>query len=138
VNLHRMLLSLHVVIAILGLGQLGAIVLTARIARRTGETAPGLARMLSTTQISSVAMLSTGVLLEVVAATGYHRGLWFRASGVLLLLALFSQARARVALRRAGQGASRAQALADVERWSLTACGLVATIAVLMEIKAPW
>jgi len=133
-----MLLSLHVVIAILGLGQLGAIVLTARIARRTGETAPGLARMLSTTQISSVAMLSTGVLLEVVAATGYHRGLWFRASGVLLLLALFSQARARVALRRAGQGASRAQALADVERWSLTACGLVATIAVLMEIKAPW
>ena len=94
--------------------------------------------MLRTTQISSVAMLSTGVLLEVVAATGYHRGLWFRASGILLLLALFSQARARVALRRVGYGASRARALADVERWSLTACGLVATIAVLMEIKAPW
>jgi hypothetical protein len=130
------------VIAILGLGQLSAIAITARSARRTSHSLPdlasNLARSLRTTQISSLAMLSTGVLLEVIAATGYHRGLWFRASGVLLLLALFSQVRAQVALRRLGQSATRASALAAVERWSWTACGLVATIAVLMEVKAPW
>lgn len=137
-SLRLVLLASHVVIAILGLGQLGAIVLTARSARRTGEAAPGLARMLRTTQISSVAMLITGALLEVVAATGYHRGLWFRASGVLLMLALVAQARAGVALKRVGQRASSTQAWTDVERWCLTACGLVATIAVLMETKAPW
>jgi hypothetical protein len=136
------LLSLHVVIAIFGLGQLGAIAVTARTARRTNYVTPDLtswlARSLRTTQVSSIAMLSTGVLLEVVAATGYHRGLWFRASGVLLLLALFSQVRARVALPQLGQAATRAHALVRVERWCLTACGLVATIAVLMEVKAPW
>ncbi|MET0391237.1 MAG: hypothetical protein ABW321_35015 [Polyangiales bacterium] len=141
-TLRLVLLSLHVVIAILGLGQLGAIAFAARAARHASDAVPGLAsnlaRSLRTTQISSIAMLSTGVLLEVVAATGYHRGLWFRASGVLLLLALFSQTRARAALRRLSEAATRSQALADVERWCLTACGLVATIAVLMEVKAPW
>jgi hypothetical protein len=142
VTLRLVLLSLHIVIAILGLGQLGAVALMARMARMANEAAPsavgGLARMLRTTQLSAVAMFGTGVMLEVVAATGYHRGLWFRASGILLLLVLFAQTRARAALRRLGEGASRAHALAKVERWCLTACGLVATIAVLMEVKAPW
>jgi hypothetical protein len=142
VNIRVVLLSLHVVIAILGLGQLGAIAVAAGSARRMRDAAPELAstlaRSLRTTQISSLVMLSTGALLEVVAATGYHRAVWFRASGVLLLLALFAQARARVALRRLGQSATRSEALADVQRWCLTACALVATIAVLMEVKAPW
>lgn len=122
----------HVLVAVLAIGLVGAIPLTARLARLSSGKVVGservLAALLRATQIGFVAMLLTGVLLDLSAAGAFHRAAWFKAAIAVLVLTGFAHARARAALRKE-------DALALVERWGWAMCALVALITILMQMK---
>ena len=132
---HWSVLSLHVVIAVIGLGPLAAIPLAARAMRGAPVVAAApivwLERLFLSTRLSLLAMFASGAWLELLSGGAYHESGWFRMSVVLLLAAGISHALARAALRRGST------ALRSVEGWSWLACGLVALIVVLMEVKLP-
>lgn len=122
----------HVLVAVLAIGLVGAVPLTARIVRRSTEPFAGAERLLGALlramQVGFFVMLLTGVLLDVSAAGAFHRTGWFKASIVVLAATGFAHARARAALRRPN-------ALALVERWGWTMCASVALITILMQMK---
>ena len=123
---------LHVLTAVLAIGLVGAIPLTARVARQSSEQLAGAERLLGAllraTQIGFVAMLLTGVLLDLSAAGAFHRTVWFKASIAVLVVNGFAHARARAALRKRND-------LALVERWGWAMCALVGLIVILMQVK---
>ena len=132
-NVYALLICLHVVVAISGVGQLGAIALAAREARGAPLGAAGaLERSQRVIRYALITMFLTGALLDASAGGAYHGSMWFRASVGLLVLTGIAQARATAALRRAH---TASQAFAEVERWSWAACALVALFTVLMEVK---
>ncbi len=135
-------IALHVAIAVLGVGMLGAIPIVASFARRNGPALglyTGVLDLLfRLTRWGLAAVAITGALTDLAAGGAFHQSAWFRASVGLLILAAVAHARARAALRRslASDDAGR-EALRPVERWGWTTCAAVALIAVLMEAK-PW
>jgi hypothetical protein len=141
--LYIVAIAVHVVVAVLGIGLVGAVPLMARSARsearRTGTTAGGervLGSLLRATQIAFVAMAVTGIVLDVSVAGAFHRTAWFRVSIVVLAVIGFAHARARAALRKGfAPGGARDVALSRVERWGWTMCAAVALITVLMQTK---
>jgi hypothetical protein len=138
--LYMVAIAVHVVVAVLGIGLVGAVPLTARIVRRASGTLAGgtsvLGAILRALQVAFGAMVLTGVLLDVSAAGAFHRTTWFKASIVVLLVIGFSHARARAALRRGlAPGGSQATALDEVERWGWAMCAAVAVITLLMQVK---
>lgn len=131
--LYTITIAIHVVVAVLAIGLVGAIPITARVARHA--TAPlatnaVLGPLLRAVQLGLVAMLVTGVLLDVAVAGAYHSTGWFRASVLLFLAIGFSIGRARIAFRRGGQ-----EVLARVERWGWVASVLVALVTIVMRTK---
>jgi hypothetical protein len=131
------IISLHVIIAVLGIGLCGAIPIVARQARLAASVKTDLLESLFRyTRWSLVAIALTGALLDFAAGGGFHSSWWFRVSVALLLLAGFSGARARAALRKGfAPGADSEVALRRVQRWGLTMCTTVALITALMEAK---
>jgi hypothetical protein len=147
--------ALHVVVAVVGVGMLGAIPIVARAARMaaktSGPSAPAgapLDALFHWTRVSLATMAITGILLDVAVAGAFHTSTWFRASGALVVVLAVSHARARAAWRSAANasGASaapgadatesaRCAALSRVERLGWTMCATVALIAILMEVK---
>jgi hypothetical protein len=118
---YRLVLSLHVIIAILALGQLAAAVFL---------------RNLEPAQLSSLArngriglglMLVTGVLLEYLAGGPWHDQTWFRASFLLLTVTAFL-------VQRTGL-AARTDRMRSARQLAGGACALVGLITLLMEIK---
>jgi hypothetical protein len=139
-TLYTVAVALHVVFAVLGVGMVGAVPLTARFARNGAGTLSGSARtltaLLRAIQRAFLAMLVTGVVLDVSVAGAFHRTTWFKASVAVLLVVGVSHARARAALRRGfAEGGSQELALGHVERWGWAMCAAVAVITVLMQIK---
>lgn len=139
-TLYTVAIALHVVVAILGIGLVGAVPLTARLARQPLCTMTGSERVLGAllrgTQLGFVAMALTGVLLDVSVGGAFHRTTWFKASIAVLLFTGFSHTRARAALRKGfAPGGGREVALSQVERWGWTMCAAVALITLLMQIK---
>jgi hypothetical protein len=129
------IISLHVIIAVLGIGLCGAIPIVARQARLAASVKTDLLESLFRyIRWSLVAIALTGGLLDFAAGGGFHSSWWFRASVALLLFAGFSWARARAALRK-GLGADGEAPLRRVQRWGLTMCTTVALITALMEAK---
>jgi hypothetical protein len=130
--LYLVTVALHVVVAVLAIGLVGAIPLVARLARRSSPTWTGTDRLLGVllraTQFGFLAMLLTGVLLDFSAGGAFHHAGWFRASVLLLVFTGLFHARARAALRRGN-------ALHLVERWGWTMCGSIALITLLMQTK---
>jgi hypothetical protein len=110
VTLYSALLSFHVVLAILGLGPLAAVALG------RAELSFGLMRA------SLVAMLLSGIGLELALGKPWHGFWWFRISVVLFVLVgvLTGLAHRRPAAARSS---------------ALGACVLIAIITVLMELK---
>jgi hypothetical protein len=138
--LYGVSIAIHVVVAVLAVGVVGAIPLTARIARQSAGRFEGsenaLGVLLRIMQVGFVVMVLTGVLLDVSMAGAFHRTGWFKASMAVLVVIGFSHARARAALRAGLQpGGVRDVALSRVERWGWSMCAAVALITILMQTK---
>ena len=130
--LYVVAIVLHVLVAVLAVGLVGAIPITARLARKSAGQLIAAERILGAflraMQAGFVVMLLTGVLLDVSASGAFHRTGWFKASVAVLVVIGFSHARARAALRRGN-------ALERVEQWGWAMCALVALIVILMQMK---
>lgn len=119
---YGVLLSLHVIVAILGVGQLAALAVTAASA----EPASAL-KLIRNGRRALAAMFVTGAGLEFLSGGAFHERLWFRGSALLLLLAGILSWRS--------QKAARAGSSKRVRALALGMCGVVALITVLMEQK---
>jgi hypothetical protein len=140
VILYVVAITVHVLCAVLAIGLVGAVPLTARFARRsTGDLAGTqriLGALLRAMQVGFVVMLLTGGLIDFSAGGTFHRTGWFRASIAVLVAIGASHARARAALRRAfAPGGQPATALVRVERWGWAMCVGVALMTILMQMK---
>jgi hypothetical protein len=137
--LYVVAIAIHVVVAVLAIGVVGAVPLVARLARKDGTMASPerlLAALLRVMQLGFFAMLLTGILLDISMDGAFHRTTWFKVSIAVLAIIGFSHARARVALRKGfAPGGGREVALANVERWGWTMCAAVAVITLLMQMK---
>jgi hypothetical protein len=136
--LYAVAIATHIVVAVLGIGLVGAVPLVARWTRGTGGSADTrnlLAVLLRSTQLAFAAMVVTGILLDVSVAGAFHRAGWFQLSVVVLAFVGFSHARARVALRSAPSVAVPDLALRGVERWGVAMCVGIAALALLMQLK---
>jgi hypothetical protein len=130
----------HVLTAVLAIGLVGAIPLTARLARRSDDAQAGAERVLGAllraVQLGLVAMLVTGGLLDHAAAGAFHHTGWFRASIAVIVVLGGALARARAVLRRGfAPGGVRISALARIEQWGWAMSALVALTIVLMQMK---
>jgi hypothetical protein len=139
-NPYTIAISVHVVTAILGLGQvMGTTVLASSLAG-SAPLAPGnvavLRRLGRGTTWSLVLLLLSGVLLEYVGGGYFHERWWFRVSFVLLIALGALQGRIGRVLRDV-EAAKGGEALRGVVRLAWGMCVIVATIAILMEVK-PW
>src|SRR5262245_12448925 len=131
-------LCVHVVVAILGLGQIAGMLVVARradgpVAATTWTTLEDLVRG---TTWSLGLLLVTGALVEYLAGVPFHETWWFRISFGLLLVIGAINGVTRRALRKRDK-TQDAAVLARVRRGAWAMCAGVATVAVLMEAK-PW
>lgn len=131
-NAYLILLSLHVVAAILGVGQLGSATVLASFGANT-PVRP-LQVVLRFVIVSLGLMLLSGVGLEALAHGGHSETGWFRLSFALLLLVGFLHSRARRWLQTIGDPANPA-VIRRVSRLLWIMCAGVAVIAFLMEAK---
>jgi hypothetical protein len=140
-TIHTFALTLHVVTAVLGLGQVTAIAILASTAtgRVSGGEAPwtALARLMRGTRWTLVIMLLSGVLVEYASGGAYHGTWWFRLSFfILLALGVINARMCRILRKRDSVGDDRA--LKAIVRSAWLMCGMTAVITILMEIKRPW
>lgn len=138
-SLYVATLAIHGIVAVVGIGLLGAIPIAAASARRAGPGAASqtlLEALFRYTRWSLAIMLVTGALIDFTVKGAFHESGWFRASFVLLFVVGFSHARARAALRQGLTSGDDAQAtLRRVERWGWLMTATVTLIVVLMEVK---
>jgi hypothetical protein len=137
-NAYSILLSVHVVTAILGLGQIAGTVIVASSTRIDDPVAPGtvavLRRLGFGTFAALVIMLISGALLDLTGGGAFHTALWFRLSFALLIALGALQGVIRRALRKAERTPNHG-ALRRVARLSGVMCAVVAAVAILMEAK---
>jgi hypothetical protein len=119
---YTLLLSLHVVVAVLGAGQLAAMAVLC--SQRETAAVP---RLLWNARIALVILLTTGAALDLRAGGVWHGYWWFRGSALLLVLVAL--------LGWLTQRALQKQQYAAVRRSALTMCCMVAIITALMEWK---
>jgi len=136
-TLYPIALSIHVVTAILGLGQVAGIAILASSAQ-TEATAPSttwtaLRRLTRGTTWSLALMLLSGALIDYSVGGGYHEAWWFRLSFVLLVVLGAINGRTRRALRKR----ESTPPLQRIARGAWSMCAIIAVVAVLMEVK-PW
>jgi len=133
-NPYSILLSLHVVTAILGLGQvvgLGVLASTAR-AEPPAAVVETLRRLARGTAWAALIMLLSGAGIEYAVGGAYHDSRWFRGS-VLLLVAIGALNGSTRRILRNWE--SSARPLQRVARNAWLMALLVAAAAVLMELK---
>ena len=133
-------LSLHVLVAVLGVGTIGALPLSVRSARRGGLSLSALAAwalpLLLTARLSLFLGFASGALLDFVAHGPFHEAGWFRLSGLLVVLTAVCLGRGRAALKRGLSGSLAAPvALRRLESWGFTSVAAVACIVLLMVWK---
>jgi len=136
-TLYPIALSIHVVTAILGLGQVAGIAILASSAQ-TEATVPSatwtaLGRLTRGTTWSLALMLLSGALIDYSVGGGYHEAWWFRLSFVLLVVLGAINGRTRRALRKR----ESSPPLQRIARGAWSMCAIIAVVAVLMEVK-PW
>lgn len=138
-TLYWFAISVHVVTAVLGLGQVAGIVVLASAMRASGAAPPAmwtaLGRLVRGTMWSLAVMLASGVLIEYLARA-YHESLWFRVSFALFLALGAAHGATRRALRRR-EATGDEPSLRAVLRGGWVMCAIVAIVTVLMEVK-PW
>ena len=96
-TLYLVAIAIHVVVAVLGIGVVGAVPLTARLARKGGTLGSPeglLGALLFAMQVGFFAMLLTGVLLDVsmgareAALASVERWGWTMCAGVAVITLL--------------------------------------------------
>jgi len=121
-TLYTAVLSLHVIAAVLGAGQLAALAVLTRSVEGVM-----LSRLLRNARVALAVLLSTGVGLDFRAGGIWHTQWWFRGSGLLLL--------ATALLSHFTQRALVAQRIDTAARGAWTMCVTVAIMTMLMEWK---
>lgn len=137
---YSLAIALHVVVAVLGIGSLGAVPITAGFARRESiplsVSAGVLGSLLRVTRWSLAVVTASGALLDFTVNGAFHTSVWFRASFLLVLFLGFSNALAARRLRKGlAAGVDAEETLRSVQRWGWTMTATVAVIVVLMEWK---
>lgn len=137
-NPYSILLSVHVVTAILGLGQIVGTAIVASSTPTNAPVAPGtltaLRRLGLGTSGALAIMLISGALLDYSSGGAFHKMPWFRVSFFLLIALGALQGWVRRTLRKV-ERESHGRALRGVVRLSSAMCAVVAAIAILMEAK---
>jgi hypothetical protein len=139
--LYALFISIHIVAAILGLGQIAGV---AVLGRSMSLHAPAgtaswtaLQRLSRGTTGTLVIMLLSGVLLEYASGAAFHDTWWFRLSFFGLLgLGAINGMMGRAIRKRESVGEERT--LKGVVRSAQIMCAMTAAIAVMMEVKRPW
>jgi len=139
-NLALLTLGLHVLVAVLGIGLIGALPLAAWASRRAGLAPNALSvwalPLLLAARISLFLAFASGAALDFVSGGPFHHALWFRFSGLLLVATAICLSRARAALTRAlSGGLAQAVALRRIEYWGVASVTVVAGIVLLMAWK---
>jgi hypothetical protein len=136
-TIHAVALCIHVLTAILGLGQIAA--MTSLVSAPAESTGSGplwraLQRLATTSSWSLAVMLLSGLALEYSVGWGYHGFWWFRLSflGLLALGAILGRTR-RTIRKNASSPDGRALQAVRPAVWAM--CALVAIITVLMVAK---
>lgn len=133
-------LCLHVLVAVLGVGLIGALPIAVRSARLAALAPNALAvwvqPLLRAARISLFLVFASGAAVDFAFGGAFHRALWFRLAGLLVVVTAVCLGRARASLSRAlsGRLAERV-ALRRIEFWAFTSVIAVACIVVLMEWK---
>lgn len=129
--MYTLAIVLHVMVAILGVGQVGAVAIAATSVRRAGISLPPgggpLAPLLRWTRVSLGLVVLTGIAMNVLVRGAYQGAWWLRLSFLLTVVVFL--------LVRGAGSALREGAWPRVERYAWAACGVVAAIAALMEAK---
>ena len=121
-SIYGLVLSVHVIVAILGVGQLAAVAVAA------GRADPAIIMAFTrNVRLALITMFVTGAALDFTSGGSFHELLWFRGSALLLLLTGILSWRAQKAARAAQPRRVRGIA------WGM--CGMVTLITVLMELK---
>jgi hypothetical protein len=120
---------LHVLVAVLGTGQVAAIALLARTVRRTPheDTYTLLRRLVRLFNASLLIMLVTGVAMALIVGPFFERTIWFRTSTLLVLVVGALAGMMGGAVKK--RSAARAEGLA----WGMV--GLVTVMVLLMVAK---
>jgi hypothetical protein len=139
-NLAMLTLGLHVLVAVLGIGLIGALPLAAWASRRGGLALGALSvwalPLLRAARISLFLAFISGAALDIVSGGPFHHALWFRLAALLVVATAICLARVRAALARALSGAlAEPVALRRIEYWGFTSVIAVACIVLLMEWK---
>jgi hypothetical protein len=130
---HGVSLSIHILTAILGLGQIAAM---ASLVSLPAESVPwrALQRLATTSSFSLGLMLLSGLALDFSVAGGYHGFWWFRLSFLGLILIGGILGWTRRTIRKAvtsGDGG----ALPGVRRAIWLVVVLIAVVSVIMQTK---
>ena len=137
-TLYQLTISIHVVTAILGIGQIAGIAVLASSGAAQAPVGVGtwtaLQRLARGTTWSIVIMLLSGALLEYASGGTYHEEWWFRLSFVCVLLLGAINGRSQRALRKR-ESVGGEQTLKGVVRSAWIMCAITAVVAVLMEVK---
>jgi uncharacterized membrane protein len=138
---YQVALAAHALVAVLGIGQVLALVLLAQDARPGNNHLPATLAMMGklarVTSISLALMLLTGIGVMAPTQFAYGRARWFQVAFVLFLVLGFFNGQLQRALRVARGPASDASARALTRLSSLgwIMCGLVTLIVILMAAK---
>jgi hypothetical protein len=140
-NGYQIALALHALVAVLGVGQVLALVVLASEARAGGDRLPvtlGLMRTLARIiGISLGLMLLSGIGVMIPTRGAYGAAWWFRIAFLLfIVLGAFNgmlQRALRVASGPASSGSAAAVARISTLAWSMV--GIVAVIVTLMAAK---
>ena len=132
--IYTVVLCLHVITAILGLGQLAA----ATVLTTAGSSLPvvSLQRLMRWVMWSLLVMLVTGGALAGLVRGAFEHAWWLRLSVILFFVLGFLHSRVRRALRKA-EPVLDAGALRPINRILCAMCVCVAAITYLMQAK-PW
>jgi hypothetical protein len=137
---YNIAVALHVIIAVLGSGQIGAIAVMLIVARRNqtplATLESTLAPLLRLMRVSLGLLVLTGVWMDVAANGALHSLWWVRVSFVLVVVAfaLVRRMTAGLARGRRDEGdAGAAQRGLEWRVWSL--CAIIGLIAILMRAK---
>ena len=133
-TLYSIILSIHVITAVLGLGPLAAV--TALTTAGTSVQLLPLQRIMRLVIWSIVVMLVTGCVLAGLVRGAFEQAWWLRLSLILFFLLGFLHSRVRRALRSTGPTLD-SDAMRRVNRILWVMCLCVAAITYLMQAK-PW
>src|SRR5262245_58006407 len=140
-NWYQVALAVHALVAVLGIGQVGAIAFLAGDARAGSDRLPAvlalIRRLGRVTSIGIGLMLLSGLVVMLPTRGAAGAQWWFRISFLLFLVLGFFHGQLMRALRTASASASdtRVRALDRLRSIAWIMCGLVAVIVILMSSK---